>query len=485
MDNDFSHKATDEFPNEKAEAQLSVLINDEDAREIAKRISETGNASEKTGQPDENTADISVQKDAQNGKNEPPEEVESPSDEPPLAEHLSDMQVMEHTANVWQYMDIIDNGTEMHSEFHEKRSEMPFGKIIGARVRGKAHKHNGTNCDDYFETAFAEDFAAVAVCDGAGSKPLSRIGSRVSAEAAVSFLKSELTKLFKDEPKLKDGLCGELSSSEFMGACGKIAALVQQSAREALKAQNEELSKLENNEIYLKALGRKPVMADLSTTFLAAVIVPIVIDGKNQRFMVCVQIGDGCICAINSAENSEHSLKLMGEADSGKFSSETDFLSAKNTAEAAIAAKTRVSRGASDIIMLMSDGVADDYFPAVPMMQRLYLDLGLNGILNMKGSAAQAEDPAPIRFKSVSMSKQSVALQYAKQLLSDSSPESMTALWDKRDSLKCHSLEAFRINIGDTPEERLRVWLDNYNERTSFDDRTLVIIDFSDFDKDV
>ena len=95
----------------------------------------------------------------------------------------------------------------------------------------------------------------------------------------------------------------------------------------------------------------------------------------------------------------------------------------------------------------------------------------------MKGKLPECgEEPAPIRFKSVSLNQTSVALQYAKQLLSDKSDEAINALWDKREMLRCHSLEAFRMNIGDTPEERLRVWLDNYNERGSFDDRTLVFI---------
>lgn len=450
------------------------MIDDEDTREIAEKIAEAEKLSAKKAESSANACE-SADLSADNTEN-----PQSGTENFASIKHLSDLEVMEHTANIWHYMDIVDDGTEMHSEYHEKRSETPFGEIIGARVRGKAHKHNGTNCDDYFETAFTEDFAAVAVCDGAGSKPLSRIGSRASAESAVKYLKNELSALLKAEPELKNALCKELSSAEFMSACGKIASLVQQSAREALKAQNDELAILENDEKYLNVLGRKPVIADLSTTFLAAVVVPLVIDGKKQRFIACVQIGDGCICALDSAADGEHSVKLMGQADSGKFSSETDFLSAKNTTDSALAAKTRVSRGNSDVIMLMSDGVADDYFPAVPMMQRLYLDLGLNGILNMKGEIKTAEDPAPIRFKSVSMSRQSIALQYAKQLLSDSSAESMKALWDKREALKCHSLEAFRMNIGDTPQERLRVWLDNYNERTSFDDRTLVIINFSE-----
>ena len=144
---------------------------------------------------------------------------------------LSDMEVMEHTASVWQYKEITDDGTETRSEYHEKRTHAGAAEMIGARERGKKHKHEGTNCDDFFETAFTEDCAIVIVCDGAGSKPLSRIGARVSSESAAAYLKESLAKLFADMPEIKTGLCAELNSSEFMAACGRIAPLVQQSAR--------------------------------------------------------------------------------------------------------------------------------------------------------------------------------------------------------------------------------------------------------------
>lgn len=392
---------------------------------------------------------------------------------------LSDMEVMEHTAGIWHYMDIIDNGTEMHTESHHKRSTAPFGEVIGARVRGKKHKHEGTNCDDYFEFSVTDNFAVAVVCDGAGSKPISRIGSRVSAETAVSFLKKSLGELFTQMPELKSGLSADLSSAEFMAACGRIAPLIRQSAQEAFKAQREELARISEDEKYQTALGRAPMLSDLSTTFLAAVVIPVMVNGTRETFMACVQVGDGCICAIDSTADSAKCLRLMGEADSGAFSGETDFLSEKTIKPDILGAKTRISRGSSDTILLMSDGVADDYFPANPMIERLYLDLQLNGIIPIEGKIPPSEDPAPIRFKCVSQSQQSVALQYTKQLLSGNSEDAMRALWDKRDALKCHSLDAFRINIGDTPEERLCVWLDNYNERGSFDDRTLVCIRMS------
>lgn len=403
---------------------------------------------------------------------------------PAEEKHLSDREVMEHTASIWQYKSIVDDGTEQHSEYHEKRIKAPFAEIIGARVRGKKHKHDGTNCDDFFETALTEDCAISVVCDGAGSRTLSRIGARVCAETAAGFLKSSLTELFKNESGLKAKLSADMNAPEFMEGCGMIAALVRDSAREAFTAQQNELKKLSADEKYTKALGRPAAISDLSATFLAAVAVPLNINGSRQTLTVSVQIGDGCICTIDSEANAENCLRLMGEADSGKFSGETDFISEKNIVPEVIGGKTRVGRSSADIIMLMTDGVADDYFPAQPMMKRLYLDLCLNGILPMAGEITAGEDPAPIRYRSVSMSQQSVALQYAKQLLNPNDPNAMNALWDKRGMLRCHSLEAFRMNIGDSPEERLRVWLDNYNERGSFDDRAITVIRLPKDEKD-
>ena len=39
------------------------------------------------------------------------------------------------------------------------------------------------------------------------------------------------------------------------------------------------------------------------------------------------------------------------------------------------------------------------------------------------------------------------------------------------------SLEAFGKKLANDKSERLKVWLDNYSQRGSFDDRTLVIIE--------
>ena len=186
------------------------------------------------------------QDNSQNEKKAPSTEKTAESVPVPLAPapHLSDMEVMEHTASIWQYKEIVDNGTEMHSEYHQKRTVTPFAEITGARVRGKKHKHEGTNCDDYFETAVTDDCVIAVVCDGAGSKPLSRIGSRVSAESAAAYLKTKTAELLTAKPEMKSGLAADLSSAEFMAACGRIAPLVQEAAREAFAAQRKALGEL-------------------------------------------------------------------------------------------------------------------------------------------------------------------------------------------------------------------------------------------------
>lgn len=393
------------------------------------------------------------------------------------APKLSDREVMQHTASIWRYRTVIEDGTELHTEFHSKYARTGRCSVIGARVRGKKHKHEGTNCDDWFETAESAGCLIAVVSDGAGSRPLSRIGARVSCEGAVEYLRGAVSGLFEKQPELRDKLSGDMSGADFMSACGQMAPLIQNAARAGFDAVIRKLGSIYSDPAYIASLGRNPTLADMAGTFLAAVVVPLEINGQRENFVLSAQIGDGCICAIDRNAGHESCFKLLGEADSGAYSGETDFLSAKTVSEGVIARKTRISRGKSDIIMLMSDGVADDYFPAQPQMKRLVLDLMLNGILPVPGGKADPLPPEPVRFPSVSPDQRPVAIQYAKQLLNDG--EDADALWDRRGELAPWSLDSWGGFIGKRPQDKLLTWLDNYNERGSFDDRTLVVLDLN------
>lgn len=409
---------------------------------------------------------------------QPAEEAPAAEPEKPAEPKMSDREVMQHTASMWRYRTIAEDGTELHTECHCKYTRTEAGDIIGARVRGKKHKHEGTNCDDWFETAEADGCLIAVVADGAGSKQLSRIGARVSCEGAVEYLSAALPEMFSKDETLREKLSGDISGDVFLGACGQFAAVMRTAAEKAFDAVIQKLKSLYSDEHYISTLGRNPTLADMGSTFLAAVAIPLTINGERQRFVITLQIGDGCICAIDSSESHDKCFRLLGEADSGAFSGETEFLSERMVSEGMIARKIRISRGRSDILMLMSDGVADDYFPAQPMMKRLLLDLRLNGILPVGGDTSEKREPAPLKFPSVTPEQRPVAIQYAKQLMKDGSPEAINALWDDRDTLAPYSLEAWGSSLGNTPEQRLQCWLDNYNERGSFDDRTLVVINF-------
>ena len=94
-------------------------------------------------------------------------------------------EVIEHTANMWKYLPVPENQPEPFPEYKTINLTLPEFNIIGSRVRGKKHKHEGTNCDDWFEVANYGKIACIAVSDGAGSKKFSRIGAKISCMSAV------------------------------------------------------------------------------------------------------------------------------------------------------------------------------------------------------------------------------------------------------------------------------------------------------------
>src|SRR4051794_10276990 len=71
----------------------------------------------------------------------------------------------------WNDMPVPD-GPDRHDESSSRSLRLPREfSLVGARVRGKKHKHEGTNCDDWFEFAVSGAWTIIAVSDGAGSRP--------------------------------------------------------------------------------------------------------------------------------------------------------------------------------------------------------------------------------------------------------------------------------------------------------------------------
>ena len=264
-----------------------------------------------------------------------------------------------------------------------------------------------------------------------------------------------------------------------------LAGLVQQSVVKAYAAVETAYYSRSVNPAFQAVLKRELSLKDLSGTLLIAVVVPLNKETKEHLIISC-QVGDGMIAVLNTNGPFSSSLKLMSEPDSGDYSGETDFLTSPQMHQIeTLQNKTRISRGVFDVVLAMSDGVADDYFPNDPELRRLYFDLVANGILNEKSRELDSEVqqrllsfcrkiPAPVSYPWVNDQSVEISLHYTKRICEEMGL-SLEDIWNDPTVLTlCRTEMDERIKAAPV-SERLQIWLDNYVQRGSFDDRTLVI----------
>jgi hypothetical protein len=405
----------------------------------------------------------------------------------------------------WQYHPVPGKDTEPepHSEFDYKSDQSPEGlKLIGARVRGKMHKHQGTNCDDWFEFSTCGQWTIIAVADGAGSKKFSRIGAKVSCKKAVESLHNSLIPYELEKQVKQKDLENNLKQDEDWMFIGKDIKYVQESLYKALNGAYNEVEKiagdLKNYRSYTKAVGKKELdIKDLSSTLLLAVHTTIKVEDSSYDFILTCQVGDGILAAISQ----ENTLQLLGKPDIGEHGGQTDFLTSKSKlSHPNLVQKTFAFLGNLKALMIMTDGVADDYFPNDPGMLELYGDLILNKVINIPNIDSQeierqlqdtsfktqdevrrnqskfqdeierillpdADEPKTVSIRSIA--------KYAEQLGKSikevvASPGLLNAgILAQEMSPECEEMPS---------EEKLKIWLDSYYRRGSFDDRTLVVL---------
>ncbi|MDE7244677.1 MAG: protein phosphatase 2C domain-containing protein [Oscillospiraceae bacterium] len=407
----------------------------------------------------------------------PPEKTDPPPAAESVPAPLPDETVTRHTISLWKYLPVPAAEPEPFPEYVTSETEIPGGKLLAARVRGKKHKHEGTNCDDWYEAAVSGKATIIAVSDGAGSKKFSRVGARAACKVAAGYLARGMEDIFRRNPELSGTLGLPLTDPQCQAACGLLAETVQQAVLKAYAAVETAFYVRAAEPAYTAVLGRRLELTDLSGTLLLAAALPV----NGERLVVSCQVGDGLIALLNTKGSFSSALKLMGEADSGEFSGETDFLTSEKMHDInTLKSRTKIFCGTVDTVLVMSDGVADDYFPFQPGIQRLYIDLAANGILEDGGPVSLTPRqarlfkrlPDPLEYPWVNDPSVPVALHYA-QRLCDAAGLTLQDLWDDRIILRCLEPEG-RMKAA-SPKERLKIWLDNYVVRGSFDDRTLVI----------
>lgn len=224
-------------------------------------------------------------------------------------------------------------------QIHEKQSFI----ALGGSVRGKYHAHNALHRDDSFHFLISDQWSIIAVADGAGSCRLSRLGAKIAVENAVKFLSEKLSDYSLSEGEdLNQPLNEELLPlRSFMVDC-------------VIDCRNQLEIEANNREISIK---------DLSTTLLISILKK----WKDRVLIAGIQVGDGAIAILSS-----NSITPLSEGDSGEFAGETTFISSKSI-DSALPHKVQFTlKEDFKAIALMTDGVADDFFPTDPAMLKLF-----------------------------------------------------------------------------------------------------------------
>ncbi|MGN1411352.1 MAG: PP2C family serine/threonine-protein phosphatase [Oscillospiraceae bacterium] len=387
---------------------------------------------------------------------------------------LTDREVINKTSSMWKYNPILSS-VEPFPEYITEKSSSPYAEILASRVRGKKHKHDGSNCDDNFSFKLVENCCIVSVSDGAGSKKFSRLGSKEVTTQYTKSMGEALESLLKDG-SFMDGLSKPVTDSLFNTSCSRLAVEMQnaiKSSYDALVNKYEEVSKKWD---YIKEVERDITLNDLSCTLLTAVIIPIETSNGVETFIATLQIGDGLICSINDSNTFDTCTKILGVSDSGAFSGETDFITTSNIIEPSnLLRRIKISKGKTSAIILATDGVADDYFPNNNKSAILYRDLQLNSIIpiDIKDDSSIKIVPPIREQKTIEENPKDISVAYSEDI-QDFFNISDETLW-KDTSFTRNAVSVYGQSFSSDRSVNLQNWLDNYTKRGSFDDRTLFI----------
>ncbi len=400
----------------------------------------------------------------------------------------------------WRYQPQPDSGP--HHDYPEAfaNSQVLPGdlKLIGARVRGRMHKHNGTPCDDWFEFGSSGTWTIIAVADGAGSKKFSRLGAKHACLGAVKYLKENLA---QHELQKRAKWISQTFNRNVDGGYGVFdepdLQFVQKHLHEAMRYAHSRLvalaDKFKNEPSHTQVLGRPLELKDLSPTLLVAVHCNVPVNGSDFSFILTCQIGDGMAAAVFRTG----ALSLLARPDTGTFSGETEFLtSASKLQPDYLWRKTYPFFSPIRAFMIMTDGVADDYFPSKPEMLRLYGDLVINRIIGFNAQGLSDEkvlnylhqynlpDIEKLNWANLKIGGELIAsnvnwpvLIYSIKNYADALGVPLEKVITTPELLMATKfLQPKPLEGVETPDERLCRWLDSYQVRGSADDRTLVVL---------
>jgi hypothetical protein len=233
-----------------------------------------------------------------------------------------------------------------HQVHHWHPEHAPGWSLAAASTRGRLHAHRGGWREDAYAFARHGAWSILAVSDGAGSAPLSRVGSVTACERAVAELRLRLPEAppgGADEESLKAVALPGLRARLAGAASAALAGL-----REAAEARGQ------------------PAEA-LAATLLLAVVCP----WGGGHLAAGLQVGDGQVALLTGSADG-HAITLLGQADHGTHSAETRFLTTAGVEES-LEHRVRFALPAHlRAVALMTDGISDDFFPEERRLVELF-----------------------------------------------------------------------------------------------------------------
>lgn len=227
-------------------------------------------------------------------------------------------------------------------------------KIVVASKRGRSHAHEGTfRDDDFLVRGLSDNWAVVAVADGAGSARFARAGSKFSTEYIIQSFDNE-TYLQTLSSEAENYFNNQSSDDIKL----KSKTFIINSLYRNVKQLHEALIQF--------AVSEKINLKDLHTTLIFCLV-------KKFSFgYVILSFGVGD-CPINVIEKDETDVKLLNILDVGEFSGGTRFI----TMPEIFSRPDMVDRFGINCfpdfskLILMTDGIYDPKFVVESKLENL------------------------------------------------------------------------------------------------------------------
>ena len=404
--------------------------------------------------------------------------------------------VIRKAAATWRDLPVQDEQDRHADTFHEQMSSSGGVRVMAARVRGRHHRHEGRNCDDWYEMAQSGEWTIIAVADGAGSHPLSRVGAKASCRAAVETLSARLARLHTpDSIDADQDLPPTIAACLGFKTCLGMIKAIHQAVGAACTAVETACGERMEQEEYERRLGRKPCLSDFAATLSLLAFKPVTIDSVRYAAGWGYQIGDGVSAVIDPRGKAT----VLGLPDQGEYSNETLFLSREYLGSNELSRRIHKVFQPMRALVMMTDGVMESgHFPlpAEHGAEVLHAELVLNNIIPPPTVpvAEAAEQPsgskvppwdefrrtADFHHQAESLQTEAGQVQQTflfadSRLLADSLGLDHSEVIGSPELLALGAKRSAEMDREPPSSERLRNWLDRFPWRNCYDDRTLVV----------